>query len=87
MKRLIMSIVSLYTSFAFLVASRFLYNMEAPTITKMQAGDFHLWMGHTPFAIKCAILIPLVISIILIIPIIKKNNKAIKARIKEEFPE
>ena len=60
----LISIISFYTALFFLIISRFIYNLEYPTLVKGQSGDFFLWMSHLPPAIVLAIIIPLVVSIV-----------------------
>lgn len=70
----IFAVCSIYVSFFFLFMSRHLYNLEQPSITKLQSSDFTLWMQFTPFMLKIAILMPLVIGVgILIRSFLKKN--------------
>lgn len=86
--KLIIGLFSVYTSFFFLIASRFIYTLEYPLIKKGQFGDFSLWMGHIPFAIKIAIYIPLIIGIAFIISYylqFKKEKEKAQSNSKQEF--
>ncbi|MCL1803180.1 MAG: hypothetical protein FWG30_05975 [Eubacteriaceae bacterium] len=68
-KHLYMGTFSLYVSLFFLLESRVIYDIgSAPHATPYNGrDDFYLWMVHTPFPIRIAILIPFSIAIVYVI--------------------
>ncbi len=75
MKKLIIGLASIYASFTFLIASRFLYYLEFPEYDRLQVSDFSIWMSHIPFMILLVIYVPLIIGICFLISYIKDKRK------------